>query len=317
MAESFAEQLTRIRAARAITDDEVLELRRAFYADADITADEAEALMQVDELVAAPSPAWAAFYVEALTDHLVSQRPPQGFVDQDKADWLQARVLRDGRIRRPTELELVIHVLETARGAPDSLSAFALAQAKASMLAHVAAGGATDEDVERLRRVVFAYAGASDISITRAEAEALFDLNDALRGEPQPPAWRDFFVKAIANAVMAAHTVRTETRAEQAALEAPAGHGLSAFLDNLARAGRDWKPGLAHVFDPAIDPERLYAERNAQDDAVRAQAEVVTGEEARWLIGRIGRDGTLDDNETALVAYLRELSPQAGQALMG
>lgn len=317
MAESFAEQLTRIRAAGAITDDQVLELRGAFYADADITADEAEALMQLDEVVARPSPAWAAFYVEALTDYLVSQRPPQGFVDQAKADWLQARVLRDGRIRRPTELELVIHVLETARGAPDSLSAFALAQAKASMLAHVAAGGAADEDVERLRRVVFAYAGASDICLTRAEAEALFDLNDALRGEPQPPAWRDFFVKAIANAVMAAHTVRPETRAEQAALEAPVEHGLGAFLGNLAKAGRDFGPGVAHVLDPAVDPERLYAERNAADDAARAQAEVVTGEEARWLIGRIGRDGTLDDNETALVAYLRELSPQAGQALMG
>jgi hypothetical protein len=317
MTDSFAEQLDRIRTTGAITDDQVLGLRQAFYADGDIAEDEAEALMLADETVRAPSPAWSRFYVEGLTDYLVSRRSPQGFVDEAKADWLKARVLRGGRIRRATGLELLIHVLESARGAPATLSAFVLAQARASMLAHITADKAVDEDVERLRRVIFAYAGASDICVTRAEAEALFEINDALRGKTQPPAWRDFFVKALANAVMAAHTVTPETRAEQIELETPPPHGLAGFVDDLAKAGRDLGPGLAHALERSPDPEDLYAERNAADAAARARSEVLTAKEARWLIGRIGRDGELDDNETALVAYLRELSPQAGRALVG
>lgn len=317
MAERFAELLAAVQAGAEITDEQVLALRQAFFADGDIGVDEAEALMLADEAVSAPTPAWAGFYVEALTDHLISQRSPQGFVDQAKADWLKARILRDGRIHRATELELLIHVLETARGAPASLSAFALAQAKASMLSRIAGRGATDEDVERLQRIIFAYAGASDICVTRAEARTLFDLNDALRGQAQPPGWRDFFVKAVANAVLAAHTVTPETQAEQAALETPPPHGLAALAGDLVKAARDLGPGFAHILEPSPDPERLYAERNAADEAARAQAEVLTAEEARWLTGRIGRDGTLDENETALVAYLRELSPQAGRALAG
>jgi hypothetical protein len=316
MADSFADQLSEIRASGSVSDAQVLAMRQAFYADGGIGGDEAEAMVLVDEAVGEASAAWTGFYLDALTDFIVLQQQPEGFVDQAKADWLTSHVLRDGRLGRTTELELLVHVLEAAKSVPASFQAFVLDQVRAATVDRATAGAMTDEDVARLRRLVFAYGGAGDISVTHGEAEALFDINDALHGRPQPASWRDLFVKAVASAVMAAHTVTPETRAEEVELERPPLNGLAAFAANVSKALRDFRPGLPHALEPSVDPYDLYAERNAADAVARTEAQTLSGEEARWLVGLITRDGVLDDNEAALVAYLREQSPQAGQALM-
>lgn len=309
MTAPFADRLADIQSRGRITDDDVLAMRQAFYADAAIAPDEAEALVALNEVARGASPAWAEFYIEALTDYVVRQQVPEGYVDQAKADWLVDRIGHDGRTDRATELELLVHILETAESAPASLSAFALAQAKASILAR--RDGVTEDDVARLRRIVFAFAGPGNIKVTRAEAETLFDLNDAIRGRANDHDWTDFFVKAIANAVMAAETFTNMSREEELAFE----HSLQPRPVDLARLGGEIVHGMAHVLDPAIDTNTEYAAHNAADAEARRLSEPVTAEEAAWLADRLGRDGTLDDNEQALIAYLKAESPSVHKAV--
>jgi hypothetical protein len=309
MTAPFAQRLADIQAAGAVTEADVLAMRADFYADATISLDEAEALIAIETVAESRPQAWADFYVEALSEHVVRQQTPEGYVDQAKADWLAARIGAGGRTAGPAELELLIRILETAEAAPASLSTLALAQAKAAILDR--GDGVTGADVDRLRRIVFAFAGAGNIKVTRAEAETLFDLNDALKGRADAHGWTDFFVKAIANAVMAAETFTPMSREEELALE----HSLQPRPFDLVRLGKDILHGMPHALEPSVDPDTLYAERNAAGAEARAASEPVDAEEAAWLAARIGRDGTLDGNEKALVAYLKQESPSVHATL--
>ena len=45
-----------------------------------ISADEAEALFTLNETCQQQDPAWAEFYIDALTDYLVNQVEPEGYL---------------------------------------------------------------------------------------------------------------------------------------------------------------------------------------------------------------------------------------------
>ena len=65
-----------------------------------------------------------------ITDYLVEQAPPQGYLTAENAQWLIERIGQDGRVDSKTELELLVNVLDKARWAPQSLVRFALEQVK-------------------------------------------------------------------------------------------------------------------------------------------------------------------------------------------
>ena len=75
--------------ARAIGADDVVRLRQAvFGGDAMVSQAEAEALIRLDHVATADTAQWNAFYAEALTDYLVRQQAPAGYVDETGAAWL-------------------------------------------------------------------------------------------------------------------------------------------------------------------------------------------------------------------------------------
>lgn len=310
-----------------VSDDDVLALRQNVFEDVVVTIEEVEALCRIDESVERRVPAWRAFFLEALTDWLVRQQEPTGYVTQDQATWLIARLEADRRVRDETELELVIRVLEQAEAAPSTLAAFGLRLVTRSVLARD--GVISREDVERMRRLMFAPTGPGGLSISREEADALLDLNDATRGVANDPTWTDFFKRAVGNAVTAAAGWAAPGREEALRREnwladpkegilrayerkhgpiSFTGPGIvSALTDLYALAIREMLHGKP---DDAIIWERLEA--NA---AASAAAAPVDTSEARWLIDRIGQDGHFDENERALILFLRDIAPQTDKAL--
>ena len=68
-----------------ISDAEVLDLRRAGWADGKILREEAEALIAADQAVANPSVVWSDFYVEALRNFVLENQQPRGFVSDADA----------------------------------------------------------------------------------------------------------------------------------------------------------------------------------------------------------------------------------------
>ena len=69
--------------------------------------------------------------------------------------------------------------------------------------------------------------------------------------------------------------------------------------------------GLRGVWDELKnnEMERAYGKRHDRHQSLIAVNEQITEEEARWLAERIGRDGTLHENEKALLMFIKQESP--------
>jgi hypothetical protein len=306
-----------------LTAEDALALRRIIYGDdAFVSRDEAETLFKLNTDAGALSPEWRALFVEAMTDYVVGEEEPVGYVDQAKADWLIAQVKAAGRIRTD-EVEMLIHVLEQADETPTALSNFVLGTLKAMALWKLKHGYAFGpRDVERLRRALYAKGGEANIAVTRHEAELLFDINDALAGGPVDASWTELFKRAVANAVLYETPWKPDAAAElkrEAWLADAHAHPLARWR---AMGGATLKGDLAEGLRETArldfqdhDLERAYAD----DAAMEARAEALTGEEAHWLTDRIARNGRYDANERALVAFIREnagaLDPSLDAAL--
>jgi hypothetical protein len=245
-------------------------------------------------------------------DYLVHQVAPAGYVDAANADWLVARIDRDGSVKTATELELLVKVLEAARTSPPALVQYALRQVQRAVVqgdGPLANGGRLElgrvnrAEADLLRRILYAFGGDDGIAVTRAEAEVLFDINDAVADADNDPAWLDLFVKAVANCIMAASGYVVPTREvalhREEWLDAPA-TGVSGFFARMVSGGLH---GVLEAYRAPADEDE-WAERNARMDAAIARAETVTEGEASWLADRIGRDGHLHEAEKALLRFI-------------
>ncbi len=307
--------------ARRVGADDVLALRRAIYGDDGmISAREAEALIALDEAVADGCGEWKALFLEALTDFVVRQQQPADYIDDAKAAWLIERLTRDGRLKTDTELELLAHMLEAATTAPQRLIRFTLDQLKAAVIdgegpllrgGSLAKGKITAGEVDLVRRILYAAGGDGNVAITRAEAEALFDINDACAGGEVDPSWTDLFAKAICASVMSVSGFRPASREDEARREAwmcqADSSGFTAvalFINKMFAGGAAREDGLSD-----------WNDYNAETERELAEAEVVTEDEARWLADRIGRDGRFCAAERAAIGALKRTCPQIHPAL--
>ncbi|MBL8564877.1 MAG: hypothetical protein JNM89_04100 [Hyphomicrobiaceae bacterium] len=308
--------LDEIIARGSIGEGDVLRLRSACYGAGSITADEAEDLLRLDAHCATQVRSWPDFLLEVITDYIVAQAEPEGYVNSDNADWLIARLAPNGRVESRIGVEILVNVIDRARWSPERLVRFALAQVRDAVItgtgplragSNGATGFVTEGEVELLRRILYAFGGDGNVAVTRAEAEALFDINDAIAdGEPNP-AWTDLFVKAIANVVMAASSYAVPTREEALRREA--------WLDEES----DMSPlailkGVLEL-PSLLNSYRLRTREEAALDRLERQRielvvnEQITEGEAQWLAERIGHDGRLTPGEVALIAYLEKESP--------
>ena len=302
--------------------DDVLTLRRTVFGDGIVSDREAELLFSLNEACTEWDRAWPEFFVEALTDYLVHQAQPEGHISEANAEWLIGRISHDGRVDTACELELLVSLLEKAQSCPPRLVAFALEQVKAGVLsgdgptrAGVALkpGVIGEAEVDLLRRILYAYGGHGNIAISQAEAEILFDINDATIEAENHPSWSDLFVKAIANFLMHASGYRVPSR-EEALRRA---EWLDSTEPNVPGfLGRMLSGGLKGILDAyRHDPETEMEKRLAAREAEMRLAERVTESEALWLAERIGRDGVLHENERALIRFIRDESPHIHPAL--
>lgn len=307
-----------------INDADVLKLRAAFYGDGAIAREEAEALIGLNDAVRVKDASWADFFVEAVSDYLVNDAEPKGYIVAENAEWLIEAIDRDGKVDSRTELELLVTVLDKARWSPTSLVHYALEQVKRAVIdgdgplrsgEELASGTISEAEVELIRRILYAFGGDGNVAVTRAEAEVLFEINDAVAGGVPNPAWSDLFVKAVANVIMASSGYAVPTREEalrhEAWLESRGDLGALEMLRDMV------SEGLGAVWGG-------YREQTAEERALarleRQRIEIITNEavtegEVAWLAERIGKDGKLTDSEAALIAFLKKEGPHIDPAL--
>lgn len=306
----------------SIGAEDVLTLRQKVFADGVVSAAEADQLFLLNHACDINDPSWNTFFIEALTDYMVYQAEPSGYVTADNADWIIERISHDGKVNNETELELLLSVLDNARWVPPRLVNFALTQVKRSVISgqgplrngkKLKPGSIGEAEVDCLRRALYALAGDGNIGITQQEAEILFDINDVTRDADNDPSWQDLFVKAIANHLMAASGYQVPSREEALAREAWLGSedSVVAFSKGMISGG------LKAIFDAYTRPD---AEQRALEKLKRQKLEIIIGEaitvgESSWLADRISRDGVISKNEKALLSFIKSESPNIHPSL--
>jgi hypothetical protein len=309
-----------IIARGSLKQADVRLLRQIFYEDGIVTEGEADILFKLNAQCPLKDADFSAFFVEAVTDYIVFQERPHGYVTAANAHWLMDRVAPNGKISGKTEMDVLVNVLDKARWAPVSLAKLALEQIKHAVVTGegplrtgktAEPGRITEAEVDLLRRILYAFGGSGHVAVTRDEADVLFDIDEAIAESDPNPAWTDLFVKAIANVVMAASGYSVPTREEALRQEAvtnvssPQGSVL-AFLLSMVQSN------LASIQDAYHDQtteERALARLEHQRIEIITNEEI-TEAEASWLVGRLGRDGRLSPSETALITYLKHESPK-------
>ena len=234
-----------IRHRGSIRDGDVARLRAAYDESASITAGDAEALFSLHAATPVQDRTWSAFFIEAITEYIVHQAPPEGYVVAENTAWLCAQISTFGRIETSTELALLVHVLESARWTPPSLAAFALDQIRHAVETGkgplrtgrpITIGEITSEEVELAGRIIRAFGGDTGIPVTRAEADALLAINRAIVAGRSTPAWSTLLVRAVGSAVLAplGHVVGPPRELiDRAAPDEADGEGLAAAADPL------------------------------------------------------------------------------------
>lgn len=294
----------------SIKDSDVARLRAAFRDDPDIHEDEAEALLRLNRRCPVQGPSWRGFLVDLIADYILNQSGPEGYITAEKSDWLISRLSTDGWVANRAELDLLVAILGKARWFPLSLATFALGQVAGAAIHGFGPlragygqapvpGTIGEQEVALIRAILNAFAGDSALSLTRAEAEILIAIDEAVSGRPVPPAWVDLFAKAVSNVLLAEEGYAVPPRSVALRARVSAGQPLS--LDRQVAASLGF---LTH------DYHRPSAEEQALARLERQRIEIVTGErlaadEPGWLSARLNADLPCSPLVAEVAAHLR------------
>jgi hypothetical protein len=312
-----AVSIPEIKARGSIKDADVLKLRRSYYEDGCISAEEAETILALNDACPIQDPAWADCFIETITDYVVDQAEPEGYLTAANAAWLTRRIAKDGQIGSKTELELLLNVLEQARWVPQSLVRFALDQVKDAIISGQGplragkARGATslmEAEVDLLRRILYSFGGDANLAITQAEAEVLFEIDAATAEADNHPSWSDLFVKAIANCVMGASGYAPPPRAVALARDAWLERRGELTIDEVLAGMAGGSKSLFGGYRQQTGEERAIARLTQQKIEIITR-ESITPAQVTWLAERIGREGKLTPNERSLLMFLQAESP--------
>lgn len=296
--------LAKIAAKGFVSAEDVTTLRRNVFHDGVVSPKELDALFKLAEHAPKGSPEWPMFFEEAAADFYLREEEPYGYITDAEFETLKARITRDGHIASPLEIRLLLKLLETSTSTPTSMHDFVGEQLRHAILSKGADARVTRDYTELMRRFIFTGGGDGHHAVTRAEAELLFDINDATMGIDNDPAWTELFVKAIANHLMAHFSYAPPSREE-----ALARHDF--MSDHSVNVGGFFKRmisgGLAGFKEDETSPQR--ARNEARERGIR-EAEKITPEEAEWLADRIGRDGVFGESERRLIQHMRDIGAE-------
>lgn len=274
---------------RIINAADVIALLREVYADGILTRGEAEELIAFDLLLAESTPDWCEFFAETIADHVVRRQEPAGAVDEPTAAWLIDAFTPRRQAATPAGLAAVVCIIETAEEVHPALSAFAIEQVRVSVIAGdraVVAGRAHPgrmvgaDDAALLARILIAAGGVAGTPVSREEAEALFDLHDAVAGANNHPAFDNLFFKAIAHHLIAAAGSPVVPRGTMLASNQPSAEDGGA---SASQSGECTAEPRFHMPSASIPSTSVGAE------------------EIAWLAAHIMRDGRPTASEFALL----------------
>jgi hypothetical protein len=325
----IAELNEKLRASGRIDGSHAMQLRRMIYANGTVNHEAGKLLLGLDRACSKKDPAFAQLYVEALTDYFVWQTEPKGYVSPEAHG-------SSSTISAPTAIETrpsssSCSISSIGRGtAPKRSCCWCWTRcARAFFFPARPRSGANRPrtsigagDVAILRKALHAPAGDGSLLVTRREAELLFTLNDATVTGGNDPEWSDFFSRAIANHLLnPAHAPVIPSREDAARRErwlnerGSIGEFLSGIGSALSRGDIPVRTVFEEVCPAMAASDEKAAEAEARATREMLGRETIDSAEAAWLAKRILQDDTIDDNERALLAFLKSEAKAIDPAL--
>ncbi len=302
-----------IKARQAISAADVMTLRKEIWPDGVISADEASLLFEINDLDSHPSEEWLEFFVAAITEYVVNQTEPKGYVSDDSAQWLMQKIDHDGKVESAAELELLVRTMEKATGTPEALQDYVLKQIEDAILTgkgptrdggSLQPGSVHDSEVRILRRVCYAAGSDGPGRISRNEADMLFRIKDTTLESENSKEWPKLFVQLVGNYLMAYGEYDMLSRAEAARLE-------SFMDDNKASVrgffGRMKDSDISGTFKNVFSSD-IFGKKNVECGHIDAveQARELTIVENSWLHGKIHADKNIDPLESDLLDFIAD-----------
>ncbi|HEX4765141.1 MAG TPA: hypothetical protein VH414_02585 [Lichenihabitans sp.] len=125
----------------AVTEADVVALRREVFAQHAPSRIEIEDLFAIDAVAQPKGEAWAEFFVEAVTDFVVWGQRPTGLVEEADAHWLLAKV---DAAKTVSSFAVLVNILDQAHRVPRWFPAAVRSRAVAGwpgLLSHAAPAG--------------------------------------------------------------------------------------------------------------------------------------------------------------------------------
>lgn len=297
--------LGRIERLGEATRAEAARMINKVYEDGVVTRTEAESLFDLNRKLSGEDMVWDARFVEAICDFLLTRERPEGWITEEEGDWLIGQLSSGDQPAVETEIDLALVLLRRAQGAPARLARFALGAVSARIRR---LGRADGEDVERMRRALFAQSSEGGVGVSRHEATILFATNDAIAYSRNAPAWNALFARAIANHLLSAAHPAPDTVADALDREAWLRDTDVSLTSVAARLTRRISEGSWFERVMYSGERAARARQAAREAAARAGAEITDGE-SDWLIRRLGWDKSISPAERALIEFLRQEAP--------
>ncbi len=322
--------LSQFKIQDEITSEDVVMMRRVLLEDSVISGREAAFLFDLNHEFQSQNPDWVSFFVEAVTDYCVNQVVPRGYLTEENMNGLLDMIKEDGHVDGALEMMLLVKILEAARQVPETLVMIVLEKVKEGILSGegpLKAGedsraGIIDRDeVELLRRILYSAGGDANISISKAEAELLFELNAKSKEEENDPSWMELYTKAVTSYLMAANGYAPLAREEVIRRT----EWLDAEGSDKSFVKKMWE-GRSRTMGYMKQMLNFSGWSNTSEDVFEGmsldrmekagkEAEAITEEEGSWLYSQITADGVVSDNEKEMIKYLVEMSDMVPENL--
>ena len=319
---SLSDVVRRVSATGQITGEDLQAVRRSVYqGDAVVSEAEAAAVYAIEGARRTHAPEWTALFLEIMTDYVLNQALPAGYMSEVNAAWVTAQVRRRKQPTLDGDVALVAALIEKARKVPATFSAFALSLVKDAVIygdgpdakgRDHGAGRVSEADIELLRRILWGAGAEGLLAVSREEAEALFTIADATTGAENNREFDDLFARAVGNYLIGATGRAVPSRADALRWETEPAYKAS-VLGMLGRVLASAHKAVDKGFvDDTIrnvgalieDVELEQATHNEARDTEISISTVLAPEKAGWLIDRINRNGVMNGPERALVAFI-------------
>ena len=99
----------------SIRESDVAQLRRALDEDGLVSRQDAEQLIALDAACPIQGLAWCEVFQEAITDFIVRQAEPEGYVTLENAQWLIRQLAPHGTLTARKDLDIIVDIIDVAR----------------------------------------------------------------------------------------------------------------------------------------------------------------------------------------------------------